>query len=499
VSETSINASEKTGMPPEPFLLGYSANMPAANKASEAVRQDENKVTGDGQGDSEEERLCTQPARSTPVEDAELLILMRHQAGPEPRESHKLSCTKLSQERQGQSNTGGEGDTTEEPMSAVQIASPSGATNGSSAMLKRDGSGEGIERQEGEPVDAFVDAIRSKTPPLVGSVHDCATQPSVPASAPLEPSSCDRKILQDSALGVDTFQLAQSGGRAPPRRSTRPTTVSSTEASKRPASMKASKRPASMKVSGDPAPLYIEEQAYLFHDPSTLAVSADNLPPLPAAPPLVIPTTTECKWAFNEESRVLLVNFNGIDRVSPGDKRAFAEMLQRDDITVVAEGLLEGMNPKLLSLDYMAVAVKDHVRVRRYKRDTSGDYVTYEEKKGHLSMKLSDFLIYLEQRKKSLNPDHSGKTETVFSFTDRELKKVNVDVTDPLYLIDMDMPNRLPYLHQELKKALKMPEILPGGEWCMMHQVLCSTLVALVLCGPEVFLTFLFCPHFLGT
>jgi hypothetical protein len=259
----------------------------------------------------------------------------------------------------------------------------------------------------------------------------------------------------------------------------------------------------------DPAPVYIEERAYLFHDPPMPgmgirtrehAVSADDLPALPAAPPLVIPAKTECKWTFNEESRVLLVNFNGIDRVSPADKRAFAEMLQRDDITVVAEGLLEGITPGLLSLDYMAVTVKDHHRFRRYKRDSSGDYVTYEEKKGHLSMKLSDFMEYLKQRKKALNSSRSGKTETAFSFLDRELKEVNVDVTNPLYLIDMDMPNRLPHLFAKFNQAVKIPEILPGGEWCMMNEVIRSTLVALVCCAIRKYFSLsLFDPHSLGT
>jgi hypothetical protein len=186
---------------------------------------------------------------------------------------------------------------------------------------------------------------------------------------------------------------------------------------------------------------------------------------------VVIPTKTDCKWTFCEESRVLLVNFNGVDKVSPADKRAFAEMLQRDDITVVAEGLLEGTDMGLLSLDYMAVAMKDYHRFRRYERDSSGDYVTYEEKKGHLSMKLSDFLEYLKQRKKALNSSLSGNTETAFSFMDRELKQVTVDVKDPLYLIDLDMPNRLPHAFAKFSQAVKIPEILPGGEWCMTNEV----------------------------
>jgi hypothetical protein len=493
-SKPSINTSEKTGMTLEPPLPGYSANLPAANKASEAVRQDEIEVTVNGQGDSEEGRPCTQPARSTRIEDAQLLFLLSKQAGPEPRESLKPSRTTPSQERQGQSNT----DTTEEPTSVVQISSPSGASNGSSTMLKRDERGEDTERQGGDQVDA-----RSKTPPLGGSVQDYVTQPSVPAKSPLEPSSCD-PMIQESDLDVDTFQQKRNdsmsicdsnvlkvvsnedplqGGVRPPHRSTRSTTVSST------------------KASGE----YVEELAFVLHNPpepdtdirlGEQAVSADNLLPLPDTPLLVIPANTECKWTFSEESRVLLVDFKGIDRVSPADKRAFAEMLQRDDITVVAEGLLEGIDPKVLTLEHMAVTVKDHLKVRAYKRNTSGDFVTYKEEQGHLSMTLSDFLGYLTLRKKALNPSRSGKVESAFSFTDRQHNQVNVDVTDPLYLIDIDMANRLSKEFTRFSQALKIPEILPGGEWCMTNEVLGQTLVALLcVVHPEVFLTFFLFYH----
>jgi hypothetical protein len=181
-SMTSIKPSEKTGMPPEPRLPGYSANMPAPNKASEAVRQDENEVIVNGQGDSEEGRPCTQPARSAPTEDDAKLLISFHQAGPDPRESLKPSRTTPFQERQGQSNTGGEGDTTEEPTSiiqsntggegdtteeptsVVQTSSPSGASNGYLAILKQEQSEE-IEKHEADHADSFADAS-PKTPPV---------------------------------------------------------------------------------------------------------------------------------------------------------------------------------------------------------------------------------------------------------------------------------------------------------------------------------------------
>ncbi len=129
-----------------PRLSDWVARLLGARGAVAAVRQDENEVTVNGQGDSEEGRPCTKPA----IEDAQLLRFLSKQAGPEPRESLKPSRTTPYQERQGQSNN----DTTEEPTSVVQISSPSGASNGSPAMLKRDESGEDTsmhgQHQEGE-------------------------------------------------------------------------------------------------------------------------------------------------------------------------------------------------------------------------------------------------------------------------------------------------------------------------------------------------------------
>jgi hypothetical protein len=682
-------------LPPEPPLPEHSVIVPAANEAWEAVQQGENAATVTSKGDSEEGRPCTQPARSTPIVDtatnAELRTSLHHQVGPscllpEPRESLKLSHTTVSQELEGQSNTKGKGDATEEPTSVVPISSPAGASNGSPAMLIKRNKSEEIESHEVYQADACADAS-SKTPPLAGSVQDCENQLSVAANSPSEPSRCDSMIAQESVLDVDTDQQNKNDsmpkhdrfGREvvlQPLRE-RSTRLASAEASWRLTSTKASwaqrrvdepeetlysedtvapkppdvkkstkksavkksakksavkksakksavkksskiksavkksakksaakesailigtdlhnndvicgrsagkyrNHPANVeylkmlkykvypwsstedvtrlveeligsitgttppgrflktqdsggyevmdkqnvevkvrrglleyRVMTDPAPMvphekdpareYIEELGFLFHDPPMpdkgirrreQAVSAENLPPLPKAPPVVIPAKTECIWTFCEESRVLLVNFKGVDKVSPADKRAFAEMLQRDDITVVAEGLLGGIDPRLLTLEYMAVVMKDYHRFRRYEKDSSGDFVTYKEKKGHLSMKLSDFLEYLRLRKKALNPSRSGKAETAFSFTDREHKQVNVDVTDPLYLIDMDMPNRLPHVFSEFSQALKIPEILPGGEWCMTNEVIGQPFVALLcVVHPEVFLIF-FC------
>jgi uncharacterized short protein YbdD (DUF466 family) len=85
--------------------------------------------------------------------------------------------------------------------------------------------------------------------------------------------------------------------------------------------------------------------------------------------------------------------------------------MQRDDITVVA-GLLEGIKQGLLSLE--SHGNNEGSPGFEDTRGIPAAITSYEEKKGHLSMKLSDFLEYLKQRKQ-VNPSRDGKTETAFS------------------------------------------------------------------------------------
>jgi hypothetical protein len=243
----------------------------------------------------------------------------------------------------------------------------------------------------------------------------------------------------------------------------------------------------------DGAEFYVEERAFLYHDPpmpkagvhpSEEAVSAEDLSPLPKAPRVKLPENPQGEWTFCEESRVLLINFSGVEEVSLAEKRAFAEMLQRDDITVVSEGLLEGIDKEMLTLGYIAGVVKGSHKFRRFQRDSTGDYVRYEEKKGVVTMKISDFREYLERRQRVVNlPSSAGEAEAAFSFENRDGQEVTVDVNDPLYLFDLDMRNRLPSALANFNESVKIPEILPGGKWCMMNEVLAQTLVEFVSCG----------------
>jgi hypothetical protein len=107
-------------------------------------------------------------------------------------------------------------------------------------------------------------------------------------------------------------------------------------------------------------------------------------------------------------------------------------------------------------------------------------------------MKLSDFLEYLKQRKQ-VNPPRDGKTETAFSRRTANSRR-SMLMLPTSYLIDMDMPNRLPHLFCKIQPGCKdrrffPAEVVHDERGTLLNRCSC----ACVLCHPEVFLTFSFC------
>lgn len=84
-------------------------------------------------------------------------------------------------------------------------------------------------------------------------------------------------------------------------------------------------------------------------------------------------STGSCTWSFDEKTRVLLAKFNlgsssSIDLVH---KETLFQMMERDDITVVSEGLVGDLNRTLWDLQYVAnlVGDKPYHKVRRFERE----------------------------------------------------------------------------------------------------------------------------------
>lgn len=233
----------------------------------------------------------------------------------------------------------------------------------------------------------------------------------------------------------------------------------------------------------DPELVFIEERAFLYHNPpapgeinrsADQAVSAADLPPIPKPSPYYIPQGTRSRWKFDEDSRTLLVDFNQVDSITEEEKHFFGEAMQRDDITVISDGLFKNINADMFRIEYIDELIgRERLhRFRKFKKDSSGEYIKYTEEKGDLTMKVSDYREYIARRSAALESGNSGEIDTLFKFFNHSEKLETIDViNDSIYMIDLDMPTRLQDLFDEFKQSVKLSEVLPYGDWCMMNKV----------------------------
>lgn len=180
-------------------------------------------------------------------------------------------------------------------------------------------------------------------------------------------------------------------------------------------------------------------------------VSPSDLPPLPPAPPLPpLPNTGFCEWSFDEESRVLLADFRiSSRRTAEGaggegrceikivreDEVYLFTMMERDDITVISQGLADEINPLLWSREYIEGIIGSvyHHKVRGFETMINEDGTRSEqtrEKEGWYNMKFSDYFQYLDQRcavKRRLLDATLLQKEFTFKDSDGNEKTVDVD------------------------------------------------------------------------
>jgi hypothetical protein len=225
---------------------------------------------------------------------------------------------------------------------------------------------------------------------------------------------------------------------------------------------------------------YVEELAFLYHDPPALGTdealveeSATTLTPLPrASPPPVLPSSSGVKWSWNEEQRIVKADFTGVAEqdVQLVDKLFYGKMMQRDDVTLVSKGLVENLDEKYWDLEFIKEAYGEtrYHRFRIFKRMSDGSHVEAVER-GFLSMRICDFVDYLDMRDEVLR---QGSENKCFVFINGGGKQQMIDVViDVLYMIDVDMIKLLPCLYADFRFAFKMKEILPGGDWCLTNAV----------------------------
>ena len=143
--------------------------------------------------------------------------------------------------------------------------------------------------------------------------------------------------------------------------------------------------------------------------------------------------------------------------------------MERDDITVVCEGLCGQLENEQVFLDVVdhALGKEPHHKFRKFVRmKEADDFYRYSECEGYTSMTFSDYLRYLNMHQAG------GSHNKRFTFVDAEGKSHNIKTEDTVYyMTDVDMPKVLHEVEEQYRQTFKIREILPGEAWCMMNHV----------------------------
>ena len=255
-------------------------------------------------------------------------------------------------------------------------------------------------------------------------------------------------------------------------------------------------QPAPFELPNDPNEYYVEEEAFLYHNPPipsefTEGVKPEDLKAIPPPMPLPeLPRTGKCTWTFDEAQRILLADFSASASsfqggehfaMDPKDEAFFLEMLERDDITVISEGLLSQstLNPEYWKLEYLQTVLNQEYYHKFRRFDTTVDTNGLEkcrEVDGMYSMRIGTYVEYLKKRHNVLTSEEGASTDPSFSFVDhegREQKIGHVGVS-AIYMIDLDINKLVPNLHEDFLDSFRYPGVLPGGDHCMMNSVRCQ-------------------------
>jgi hypothetical protein len=239
--------------------------------------------------------------------------------------------------------------------------------------------------------------------------------------------------------------------------------------------------PVPFDVLEDPNEYYVEEEAHLYHNPPlpsqvTQGVSPDDLAPLkPPPPPPTPPDTGNCTWTYDTENRLFFADFRGHKGpIDPVDKRFMFEVMERDDLTLISDGLLDigCLDRKLWNMQNIAGTFLDEFyhKFRRFDSIKRGGKNVVVEVDNLYSMRMFDYCAYLEKREKFLAGTIDDGAD--FSFQDHTGKERTLDVSvSTLYCIDLDLKKNLKELYDDFMANFRMASILPGGQYCLMNKV----------------------------
>jgi hypothetical protein len=198
-----------------------------------------------------------------------------------------------------------------------------------------------------------------------------------------------------------------------------------------------------------------------------------------------LPPTDTVKWKYDRESRVIRLDFSETAVLERHHKVVLAQLYELSSITVVSKGL-HGNFPgihKFVVQGLEGHGEEPYHKFRLYhKVEGSDSIVTPQEQDKLHSMRMSDYLLYLD---KHYGVDKEPKF--VYQATFEEGKAIHYETIEDatkvvFYMIDAETASELPALDKIYKQNFKAPEMLPGGDWCVMDPVSASSNPGSLVC-----------------
>jgi len=179
-------------------------------------------------------------------------------------------------------------------------------------------------------------------------------------------------------------------------------------------------------------------------------------------------------WSYDPEQRIVLGNFTTVQKIHWRHKLYIGSIMERDDVTLLMEGLLSKFCSKMAGLDLLMKQLladfdeQTYHNFKRFDRVVGKDgFVDYRAKSTTVTpMKVKDYVRHLTIL--------MGESPTSpFSYESEDGQEVKFDnaMDAVFYMLDVDMTKHLPTMHDTFEKEFKLKEILPGGPWCMINSV----------------------------
>ena len=227
---------------------------------------------------------------------------------------------------------------------------------------------------------------------------------------------------------------------------------------------------------GDKKTPYIEELAYHYFS-SDEQRQEEPLEPLP--PPwkfeLKEPVLNDgVVWSYNPKNRTVVADFSKVEWIHSRHKEYLAQLMERDDITVISQGLVEpvkDVNEFLEALRLSYGGENPYHTFRRFDRVVKNGYATYRERTDkHITMTMGEYVEYL-----TIRTTNAKDKRFVYSNLDGTVEIIEDATAVVFYLLDLDLTQYFGKFNESFRESHKMKEILPAGAWCMLSHVSCVT------------------------